>query len=93
MHSLMHAHLHTHIQLLRPPGVLYCQLNPLSFMWQTPHPPSHFPTESLTPSPPDHWHLSPPILTHSFLLARLCRTPAITSALPTRLHGSVIGRC
>lgn len=45
------------------------------------------------PFSPDHWHRSPPILTHSFLLAMLCRTPAITIMLPTRFHGSMIGRC
>lgn len=54
--------------------------------------PSHFPTEFLTLFPPGRWHLSPPILTHSFLLATLCRTPATTSKLPTCLHGSMIGK-
>lgn len=47
---------------------------------------------SNSPSP---WPLAflPPISTHSFLLAALCQTPAITSTLPTRRHGSVTGRC
>lgn len=54
--------------------------------------PSHFPTEFLTLFPPGRWHLSPPILTHSFLLATLCWTPATTSKLPTCLHGSMIGK-
>lgn len=52
-----------------------------------------FPTQFLTPLLSHRWHLSTPILTRSFLLALLCRTPANTTVLPTRLHGSVIGRC
>ena len=80
---------YTVAQISRPQGVLYCPVN--SFIHNSP--PSQFPTQSLTPFPPGHWHLSAPVLTHSFLLASLCRTPAITTTLPTCLHGSVIGRC
>lgn len=87
----VHAHLHTHTaqQTSR------CPLLPVqfSFMHMANLSHSHFPTESPTPFPPGHRHLSPPILTHSFLLAMLRQTPAITPTLPTRLHGSVIGRC
>lgn len=45
------------------------------------------------PFPTGHQHYLPPILTHSFLLATLCRTHTNTATLPTRLHGSVIDRC
>lgn len=86
IYTLAHAHLHTYTaqQTSR------CPLMPvkLSFIHKENLSPSHFPTESHTPFPPDHWHLSPPILTHSFLLAKLCQTPAITTTLPTCLHGS-----
>ena len=53
----------THMQLHRPPGVSH--LFSVS--------PSHFPTEFRTPFPAGYWLHSPPILTHSFHLAALCR--------------------
>lgn len=89
--TLAHAHLHTYTaqQTSRCPSLPV----KLPFIHVANASPSHFPTESFTPFPTGHWHHSPPILTHSFLLATLCRTPAITAMLPTRLHGSVIDRC
>jgi len=90
--SLKHTFLHLHRHTYTAQPTSRCCLVTVKFSFICVANLSQFPTESLTPILSGHWHLSPPILTHSFLLATVCQTPAITTSLPTRLPSSVIGR-
>lgn len=94
MNSKSFIHTHAHLHTYTAQQTSRCPLLPVKLFHSCgKRLPLTFSHRVSYPRPHGHWHLSPPILTHSFLLAMLCRTPAITTMLPTRLHGSMIGRC
>lgn len=78
IHIVTHAHLKRYTAQ-ETSRCSVCRHNSFPFIC-----PVHFPTESLTPFPASHWHISPSILMHSFILATICLTPAITTTVIDR---------